>query len=105
MLCVIAVAIFLSVLIYAGTPPMFIAYGVAMTGIGMLTLTGNTISMDVFGPVADNANGIGEMGYDKDEMEKPSPAATSGPGRSWPTSTRWATPPRPRPRASPSVRP
>jgi K(+)-stimulated pyrophosphate-energized sodium pump len=47
---------------------VFIAFGVAMTGIGMLTLTGNTISMDVFGPVADNANGIGEMGYDKDEM-------------------------------------
>ena len=67
---VIAVAIFLSVLTYAGTPPLFIAYGVAMTGIGMLTLTGNTISMDVFGPVADNANGIGEMGYNKEEMEK-----------------------------------
>ena len=44
------------------------AYGVAMCGIGMLTLTGNTISMDVFGPVADNANGIGEMGYDREEM-------------------------------------
>ena len=44
------------------------AYGVAMCGIGMLTLTGNTISMDVFGPVADNANGIGEMGYDRQEM-------------------------------------
>jgi K(+)-stimulated pyrophosphate-energized sodium pump len=42
---------------------------VAMTGIGMLTLTGNTISMDVFGPVADNANGIGEMGYDPEAME------------------------------------
>lgn len=72
---VIAIAILLSVLTYAGTPPLFIAYGVAMTGIGMLTLTGNTISMDVFGPVADNANGIGEMGYDKDEMEKQSPGS------------------------------
>jgi K(+)-stimulated pyrophosphate-energized sodium pump len=65
---VIAGAIFLSVLIYAGFSPIFIAYGVAMCGIGMLTLTGNTISMDVFGPVADNANGIGEMGYDPAEM-------------------------------------
>jgi K(+)-stimulated pyrophosphate-energized sodium pump len=65
---VIAVAILLSVLIYAGSSPIFIAYGVAMCGIGMLTLTGNTISMDVFGPVADNANGIGEMGYDREEM-------------------------------------
>ena len=64
-LLVIVTAIMLSVLVYWGTPPMFIAYGVAMTGIGMLTLTGNTISMDVFGPVADNANGIGEMGYDR----------------------------------------
>jgi K(+)-stimulated pyrophosphate-energized sodium pump len=67
---VLAIAIFLSYLCYAGTPPLFVAYGVAMTGIGMLTLTGNTISMDVFGPVADNANGIGEMGYDAEAMEK-----------------------------------
>ncbi|OIR06483.1 K(+)-insensitive pyrophosphate-energized proton pump [mine drainage metagenome] len=66
---VIAAAILLSFLCYAGTPPLFVAYGVAMTGIGMLTLTGNTISMDVFGPVADNANGIGEMGYDAQAME------------------------------------
>jgi K(+)-stimulated pyrophosphate-energized sodium pump len=65
---VIATAIFLSVLIYAGASPIFIAYGVAMCGIGMLTLTGNTISMDVFGPVADNSNGIGEMAYDREEM-------------------------------------
>ncbi len=65
---IIAIAILLSVLIYSGSSPLFIAYGVAMCGIGMLTLTGNTISMDVFGPVADNANGIGEMGYDKAEM-------------------------------------
>ncbi len=58
---VIAMAVFGSVLIYHGTNPTYVAYGVAMCGIGMLTLTGNNISMDVFGPVADNANGIGEM--------------------------------------------
>ena len=63
---IIAGAILASALIYAGTNATFVAYGVAMCGIGMLTLTGNTISMDVFGPVADNANGIGEMGYNKD---------------------------------------
>jgi K(+)-stimulated pyrophosphate-energized sodium pump len=63
---IISGAILGSVLIYSGTNATFVAYGVAMCGIGMLTLTGNTISMDVFGPVADNANGIGEMGYNKD---------------------------------------
>jgi K(+)-stimulated pyrophosphate-energized sodium pump len=63
---IISVAIIASVLIYSGTNPIFVAFGVAMCGIGLLTLTGNTISMDVFGPVADNANGIGEMGYNKD---------------------------------------
>ena len=41
----------------------FILYGVAMTGIGMLTLTGNNVAMDSFGPIADNANGIGEMAW------------------------------------------
>jgi K(+)-stimulated pyrophosphate-energized sodium pump len=34
-----------------------------MTGIGMLTLTGNNVAMDSFGPIADNANGIGEMAH------------------------------------------
>jgi K(+)-stimulated pyrophosphate-energized sodium pump len=65
---IIVGSILASVLVYSGTNATFVAYGVAMCGIGMLTLTGNTISMDVFGPVADNANGIGEMGYDKAEM-------------------------------------
>ncbi|MBI4367935.1 MAG: sodium/proton-translocating pyrophosphatase, partial [Candidatus Omnitrophica bacterium] len=60
---VISVAILISALIYQGTNPTFVAYGVAMSGIGLLTLTGNNISMDVFGPVADNANGIGEMAH------------------------------------------
>ena len=65
---IIAGSILTSVLIFSHTNPIFVAYGVAMCGIGMLSLTGNTISMDVFGPVADNANGIGEMGYDRQEM-------------------------------------
>jgi K(+)-stimulated pyrophosphate-energized sodium pump len=36
-------------------------YGVAMVGIGMLSHTGNNVAMDSYGPIADNANGIGEM--------------------------------------------
>ena len=65
---IIAAAIFGSVSLFADTGSLlFVAFGVAMTGIGMLTLTGDTISMDVFGPVADNANGIGEMGFEKDD--------------------------------------
>jgi len=36
----------------------------------MLTLTGNNVAMDSFGPIADNANGIGEMaGLDKDARQ------------------------------------
>ena len=68
---VIAGSILSSVLIYSGiADPSLqftsILYGVSLTGIGMLMLTGNTISMDSFGPISDNANGIGEMaGLDK----------------------------------------
>ncbi len=63
---IITSAILASVAVFQSTGNLlFIAFGVAMTGIGMLTLTGDTISMDVFGPVADNANGIGEMGFNR----------------------------------------
>jgi K(+)-stimulated pyrophosphate-energized sodium pump len=63
---VIAATILSAILIYWGQPVAFVLYGVAMTGIGMLTLTGNNVAMDSFGPICDNANGIGEMsGLDK----------------------------------------
>lgn len=76
---VIALTIFLSIVIFSGFDVgdlvassglsedfirfTFILYGVAMTGIGMLTLTGNNVAMDSFGPISDNANGIGEMAW------------------------------------------
>lgn len=78
-ICVIALTIFISILIFSGIDVStlaantglsenfvqftFILYGVAMTGIGMLTLTGNNVAMDSFGPISDNANGIGEMAW------------------------------------------
>jgi len=58
---VVATALALSYVIYFGMPPIYMLYGVAMIGIGMLSLTGNNVAMDAFGPIADNANGIGEM--------------------------------------------
>jgi len=76
---VIAMTIFASIVIFGGVDVsglaastgmspdfiqfIFILYGVAMTGIGMLTLTGNNVAMDSFGPISDNANGIGEMAW------------------------------------------
>ena len=67
---VIALTIVASIFIFGTIPGVegaeratFVLYGVAMTGIGMLTLTGNNVAMDSFGPIADNANGIGEMSW------------------------------------------
>jgi K(+)-stimulated pyrophosphate-energized sodium pump len=64
---VIAATLFSSIVIFSGVDPQhevaYILYGVAMTGIGMLTLTGNNVAMDSYGPISDNANGIGEMAW------------------------------------------
>ena len=42
--------------------PLMAAYGVALAGMGMLTTTGLIVSMDSFGPIADNAQGLSELG-------------------------------------------
>ncbi|MCU0507173.1 MAG: sodium-translocating pyrophosphatase [Anaerolineae bacterium] len=57
----IAAAIMISVLVYGGLGTAYVIYGVALIGIGWLTHAGNLVSMDSFGPISDNANGIGEM--------------------------------------------
>jgi len=57
----IAAAIAVSIVVYGNLGPQYIIYGVALIGIGWLTHAGNLVSMDAFGPISDNANGIGEM--------------------------------------------
>jgi len=74
---VLALTIVASIFIMGTVPGLnehqqvnFVLYGVAMAGIGMLTLTGNNVAMDSFGPIADNANGIGEMSWSGREDEE-----------------------------------
>jgi K(+)-stimulated pyrophosphate-energized sodium pump len=45
----------------AGDPFLYVLFGVSLIGVGMLSHTGNNVSMDTFGPIADNANGIAEL--------------------------------------------
>jgi K(+)-stimulated pyrophosphate-energized sodium pump len=44
----------------------YVLFGVSLIGVGMLSLTGNNVSMDTFGPIADNANGIAELAGEAD---------------------------------------
>ncbi|MGC9317796.1 MAG: sodium-translocating pyrophosphatase, partial [Armatimonadota bacterium] len=60
-LLVICGCIFFSTLLFGVEDPIAALYGVSLVGLGMLTTTGVVISMDTYGPVADNAQGICEM--------------------------------------------
>jgi K(+)-stimulated pyrophosphate-energized sodium pump len=60
-LVAIVVALSSSLIIFSEEGLIYMLYGVAMVGIGMLSHTGNNVAMDSYGPIADNANGIGEM--------------------------------------------
>jgi len=57
----IVAAMSTSLIIFHGDSLIYMLYGVAMVGIGMLSHTGNNVAMDSYGPIADNAAGIGEM--------------------------------------------
>jgi K(+)-stimulated pyrophosphate-energized sodium pump len=62
-LIVIVVSFVLALVLFAGEEPIYVLYAVAMIGIGMLSHTGNNVAMDSYGPISDNANGIGEMSW------------------------------------------
>jgi K(+)-stimulated pyrophosphate-energized sodium pump len=62
-LVVIAISFIMSLALYQGDGAIYVLYAVAMVGIGMLSHTGNNVAMDSYGPISDNANGIGEMSW------------------------------------------
>ena len=69
-LVVIVISFIFALLLYHSQGAQYVLYAVAMIGIGMLSHTGNNVAMDSYGPISDNANGIGEMAWhDLDDAE------------------------------------
>ena len=68
-LFVIVISFILAVLLFQAEGATYILYAIAMIGIGMLSHTGNNVAMDSYGPISDNANGIGEMAWSGMEDE------------------------------------
>ncbi|MEW5869510.1 MAG: sodium-translocating pyrophosphatase [Chloroflexota bacterium] len=62
-LVVIAISFVFCLMLYGADGTLYVLYAVAMVGIGMLSHTGNNVAMDSYGPISDNANGIGEMAW------------------------------------------
>ena len=69
----IVISFVLALMLFPPSTGVFTLYAIALIGIGMLSQTGNNLAMDSYGPISDNANGIGEMswhGLDDEDTRK-----------------------------------
>ena len=64
----IGLTIVSSLIIFPDSPALA-AYGIALTGLGLLTTTGFILAMDTYGPITDNAHSIFEMSGITEEHE------------------------------------
>ncbi|MBP1701364.1 MAG: hppA [Chloroflexi bacterium] len=62
-LVVITISFIIALMVYGPQGAVYVLYAVSIIGIGMLSHTGNNVAMDSYGPISDNANGIGEMAW------------------------------------------
>ena len=64
--CMLPILIIGIALVFAGYIGSF--YGIAIASLGMLSFVGTTVSIDAFGPIADNAGGLAESCHLDDEV-------------------------------------